>query len=75
MVRFQNRKKKPEKMPRGKDNGSLCSPACFPAKQERGQAPSVWDTHAAPSSVEKTGGRECYSNRCGRLRTERWATV
>ncbi len=52
MARCERRKKKPEKMPRGKDNGSLCSPA-------------------APSSVEKTGGRECYSNRCGRLRTEK----
>lgn len=35
MARCERRKKKPEKMPRGKDNGSLCSPACFSTNAAR----------------------------------------
>lgn len=36
MARCERRKKKPEKMPRGKDNGSLCSPACFSGETGEG---------------------------------------
>lgn len=36
MARCERRKKKPEKTPRGKDNGSLCPPACFSGETGEG---------------------------------------
>lgn len=71
MARCKRWEKKPEKMPGGKDNGGLCSPACFSGKIGEGDKRLHVGQYAAPSSAEKTGGRGCYSSRCGRLRTEK----
>lgn len=65
-------KEKPEKR-RGEGQRKPLSTACFPAKQE-GTSASVWDSTPPLRAWEKTRHAakvECYSNRCGRLRTEK----
>ena len=75
MARCERRKKKPEKMPRGKDNGSLCSPACFPAKQERGTSASVWDSTPPLRAWKRLGGANAIPTDAVDYGRKRWATV
>lgn len=75
MARCERRKKKPEKMPRGKDNGSLCSPACFSGETGEGTSASVWDSTPPLRARKRLGGANAIPTDAVDYGRKRWATV